>query len=67
MNPGPGDLQRAAEASLWPLVESVVQSHRLAGLAVAVVRDGEVALCRGFGARNLVTGEPVTPETMFHL
>ena len=67
MNPGPGDLQRAAEASLWPLVESVVQSYRLAGLAVAVVRDGEVALCRGFGVRNLVTGEPVTPETMFHL
>lgn len=44
-----------------------MQSHGLAGLAVAVVRDGELALCRGFGTRSLVTGEPVTPETMFHL
>lgn len=52
---------------MWPVVESVVQSHRLAGLAVAVVRDGEVALSRGFGVRSVVTGEPVTPETMFHL
>ena len=52
---------------MWPLVESIVQSHRLAGLALAVVRDGEVVLSRGFGVRSVVSGEPVTPETMFHL
>jgi D-alanyl-D-alanine carboxypeptidase len=44
-----------------------VRSFGLAGVAVAVVQDGEVALCRGFGVRDVVTGEPVTPETMFHL
>ena len=38
----------------------------MAGLAVAVVREGEV-VSRGFGVRDLGTGAPVTAETMFHL
>lgn len=54
------------EGSLWPLIETLVGSHEVAGLAVAVVREGEVA-SRGFGVRDVGTGEPVTPETMFHL
>ena len=37
-----------------------------AGLAVAVVREDEV-VARGFGVRDVGTGAPVTPETMFHL
>ncbi len=35
-------------------------------MAVAVVRDDEV-VTRGFGVRDVDTGAPVTPETMFHL
>jgi CubicO group peptidase (beta-lactamase class C family) len=54
------------EAELWPLVEPLVASGDLAGLAVAVVRDEEV-VSRGFGVRDLGTGAPVTPETLFHL
>lgn len=54
------------EESLWPLLEALVGSHDVAGLAVAVVREGEVA-SRGFGVRDVGTGEPVTAETMFHL
>lgn len=60
-------LERRAETSLWPLVKHVVGTHALAGLAVAVVQDGEVALARGFGTRDVRTGAPVTPETLFHL
>ena len=41
-------------------------SHDVAGLAVAVVREEEV-FSRGFGVRDLGSGAPVTPETMFHL
>ena len=41
-------------------------SHDTAGLAVAVVRDEEV-VSRGFGVRDVGSGAPVTPETMFHL
>ena len=51
---------------MWPLVETVVGWPEVAGLAVAVVREGEV-VSRGFGVRDVGTGSPVTPETMFHL
>lgn len=54
------------EKNLWPPIETLVASHEVAGLAIAVVRAGEV-VSRGFGVRDVGTGEPVTPETMFHL
>jgi CubicO group peptidase (beta-lactamase class C family) len=54
------------EEGLWPLVETLLGWQDVAGLAVAVVREEEV-VARGFGVRDLGTGAPVTPETMFHL
>ncbi|GAA2145470.1 hypothetical protein GCM10009844_20200 [Nocardioides koreensis] len=54
------------EEWLWPPVETLLGSHDVAGLAVAVVREGEV-VSRGFGVRDVRTGASVTPETMFHL
>ena len=54
------------EEGLWPLVENFLDAHDAAGLAVAVVRDEEV-VSRGFGVRDVGSGAPVTPETMFHL
>ncbi len=59
-------LQEDVEEGLWPLVETLLGSHEVAGLAVAVVRDGE-SVQRGFGVRDIGTGAPVTAETMFHL
>jgi CubicO group peptidase (beta-lactamase class C family) len=61
-----GRLQQSADERLWPLIESFVGSHDVAGLAVAVVRDDEV-VSRGFGVRDVGSGATVTPETMFHL
>ena len=63
---GTGRLRERIEAGLWPLVEILLGSHELAGLAVAVVREEEV-VSRGFGFRDLGTGASVTPETMCHL
>lgn len=54
------------EQVLWPLLEEFMASHDSAGLAVAVVCEGEV-ISRCFGVRDLSSGAPVTPETMFHL
>ncbi|MGH3348226.1 MAG: serine hydrolase domain-containing protein, partial [Nocardioides sp.] len=51
---------------MWPLVEAFLGSHDAAGLAVSVVREEEV-VSRGFGVRDVRSGAPVTPETMFHL
>jgi CubicO group peptidase (beta-lactamase class C family) len=63
---GPGRLQDVVEDGLWPLVETFLDSHDAAGLAVAVVRDEEV-VAQGFGVRDVGSGAPVTPDTMFHL
>ncbi len=59
-------VRASVEKDLWPLIETLVDSPEIAGLAVAVVCDGEVA-ARGFGVRDVGTGAPVTAETMFHL
>lgn len=61
-----GQLLESVEQGLWPAVETLLGSHPVAGLAVAVVRDEEV-VSRGFGVRDAGSGAPVTPETMFHL
>ena len=37
------------------------------GYAVAVVKDGNFALSRGYGLANLDDSIPITPETSFHL
>ena len=66
MDVGTGRPRSRVERRLWPLVETFLGSHDVAGLAVAVVREEEV-VSRGFGVRDLGTGAPVTPETMFHL
>ena len=66
MDTGPRRLSESLEQGLWPLVESLLGSHDVAGLAVAVVREDEI-VSRGFGVRDVGSGEPVTPETMFHL
>lgn len=59
-------LRGSVEESLWPLVETLLGRLDTAGLAVALVQDEEV-VARGFGVRDLGSGAPVTPETMFHL
>lgn len=66
MDAVPARLRASVEECLWPLVETFLGSHDVAGLAVAVVREGEV-VSRGFGVRDVGTGAWVTPETMFHL
>ncbi len=35
------------------------------GLAIVIVKDGKVALLKGYGVRNAATREPVDPETLF--
>src|SRR3546814_19906578 len=37
----------------------------MAGLAVAVVEDGELSFVRTYGVADAATGAPVTPHTLF--
>jgi D-alanyl-D-alanine carboxypeptidase len=42
-------------------------SRPVAGISIAVARDGEVVIARGYGMANLEHSVAVTPETIFHI
>ncbi len=42
-----------------------MRENHIPGCAVAVSQNGKVLYKRGFGYRDLITKEPVTPETIF--
>jgi D-alanyl-D-alanine carboxypeptidase len=46
-------------------VAGQVRERGFPGLALAIVRDGEVVLARGYGRRSLEDGSPVEPDTPF--
>jgi CubicO group peptidase (beta-lactamase class C family) len=39
----------------------------VAGISIAVARDGEVIFARGYGLANLEHAVAVTPDTVFHI
>ena len=52
-------------AGLRELVVTEQERFGVPGVALAVVVDGEVVLCEGFGLRDLENVEPVTADTHF--
>src|SRR4051794_11079695 len=48
-------------------VEAAMQTFHLPGAAIALVQGNEIVFNRGFGMRNLASGEPVTPRTRFRI
>ncbi|XP_071095539.1 uncharacterized protein [Haliotis cracherodii] len=73
-----GLLSLCATTVLWGVVYTVVDDvavnavinaglrcHKTPGLAVAVVKDGNVVMSRGFGVSNIAAGTPVTNTTLF--
>ena len=54
-------------ADLEEFIPALLDSSGVPGLAIALVRDGQVAWAKGFGVSNRITGTPVTPETAFEV
>lgn len=52
-------------AEIRAFADTVGQSWKVPGVAVAIVKDGEVILSEGFGYRNLTDSLPVTENTLF--
>ena len=52
-------------AALRELVAAEQERFGVPGVALAVVVDGEVVLCEGFGLRDVAAQEPVTADTHF--
>lgn len=57
----------SVETTLQPLIEQVMNTFGLAGLAIGIVKDNTLVYAKGFGLRNVETGEPVTPHSFFHM
>ncbi|WP_395397003.1 serine hydrolase domain-containing protein [Novosphingobium sp. BL-8A] len=62
-------LPRAARAAdgLDDLIRQQMAAAQIPGLALGVVRDGQVRFARGYGLADIGRGWRVTPETMFHI
>jgi CubicO group peptidase (beta-lactamase class C family) len=50
---------------LQTFIQQTLEQWHVPGAAVAVIKDGQVFLCQGFGLRNLERQLPVTAETLF--
>ncbi|MDX1531471.1 MAG: serine hydrolase domain-containing protein, partial [Rhodothermales bacterium] len=49
------------------IAQAALDDGPLAGLSIAVMRDGEVRHARGYGLADIETGRPVTAETLFNV
>ena len=48
-------------------IEAALQTFQVPGAAVSLVQGDEIVFNRGFGVRNLASGQPVTPRTRFRI
>jgi CubicO group peptidase (beta-lactamase class C family) len=61
--PGKAAAQALGGFSDW--VRKAMADWKVPGLAVAVVKNGEVVLLEGYGVRDMASQAPVTPDTLF--
>ncbi len=55
------------EAQVDRLVEHLMKTYDIPGMALGVVQDGEVVFAKGFGVKSRATQEPVTTRSLFHM
>jgi CubicO group peptidase (beta-lactamase class C family) len=60
-----GKAQNFSAAAVDTLVEKVMASFRVPGIAVGVVKDGKIIHAKGYGVRSLQTKQITTPNTLF--
>ena len=54
-------------AGIDPYIGAALEKWQVPGLAIAVVKDGEVVLARGYGLCEIGTGRKVTADTAFNV
>jgi CubicO group peptidase (beta-lactamase class C family) len=55
------------EEKVDPVIQQVMKSYDLPGLAIAIVKDNKIAYAKGFGVKNLKTKDPITTKSLFHM
>ncbi len=63
--PGPAAMTVLSTGSLDAHVSRVLQTFEVPGLALAVVKDGQVVLAKGYGRRAIDGSDPVDAHTLF--
>ena len=63
----PTGLSPATKAKIDAAVRSDVASGRVAGAAVAVLRDGQLVFAKGYGSANLELAAPANSKTVFRI
>ena len=61
----PHALDAARAKQFVAFAEQARKLAKVPGTAIAVIQNGKIVLERGLGVRELNSGEPVTPETLF--
>jgi len=54
-------------ADLENYIPGYMREAGIPGVAIALIRDGEIVWTEGFGVVNTITAKPVTPETLFEV
>ncbi len=54
-------------AGMDPYIREALETWQVPGLAIAVVKDGEIVLARGYGVCEIGKTREVSPETAFNL
>jgi CubicO group peptidase (beta-lactamase class C family) len=57
----------AIVADLERYIPEYMHEQDIPGVAIALIRDGEVVWTEGFGVTNVLTRQPITPETLFEV
>ncbi len=61
----------AGESAQWQALDSWIQAGmqkwKVPGLAVGIVQNGQAVYVKGFGVRDITTGQPVTANTLFDI
>lgn len=60
----PSPTKDAVLASIDEVVTSMMKEWQVPGLALGIVRDGQVYYLKGYGDRDIERGLPVTPRTL---
>ena len=62
-----GEIGKNLDDNFSPLIQNVMRSHQLPGLAIGIVADNEIVYARGFGVKSIETREPISMTTIFHM
>jgi CubicO group peptidase (beta-lactamase class C family) len=57
--------QEGISAKVDEYIKAEMQKQRIPGLSLAVIKDGQIILAKGYGLANVEHQVPVKPETIF--